>query len=135
MKRGEKGEEEGTGKIMKAKELYRHACSKAYAKASSHANTTLLIVGVLLLVVGISQAAVAQGNVYHPKYGIACNYLLGLMEGPFGALVTAAAGVGAIVAAALGGFKMAWTLIVVAVGAFILRAYITLFFAGCGAYF
>mgnify|MGYP000963610699 CR=1 FL=1 len=118
---------------MNIKELYRQACAGVYESAFRHSNALLLLGGVGLLFAGLADPAIAQGNITGSgKYAEACNYLLGLIEGPFGALITAAAGVGAIVAAALGGFKMAWTLVVVAVGAFILRAYITLFFAGCG---
>lgn len=65
------------------------------------------------------------------RYSVACGRLLELIEGPFGALITVSAGIGAIITSAVGGFKVAWTLVVVAVGAFILRAYITLFFAAC----
>ena len=61
----------------------------------------------------------------------ACSLRLAYMESGFGALVAAAAGVGAIIAAAVGGFRAAWSLLVVSVGAFILRAYITLFNQGC----
>lgn len=64
------------------------------------------------------------------RYRLACTRLLLLIEGPFGALVTTAAGIGAVISSALGGFKIAWVLIVTAVGAFILRSYTTLFFGG-----
>lgn len=117
---------------MNIKELYRQACAGVYESAFRHSNALLLIAGVGLLYFGNADVAQAQAGAYHWRYTTACNSLLALIEGPFGALITAAAGVGAIVAAALGGFKMAWTLVVVAVGAFILRAYITLFFASCG---
>ena len=63
----------------------------------------------------------------------ACSRILGYIEGGFGALVATGAGLGAIIAAALGGFKAAWTLLVVSVGCFILRSYLTLFHAGCRA--
>ena len=63
----------------------------------------------------------------------ACSRILGYIEGGFGALVATGAGLGAIIAAALGGFKAAWTLIVVSVGCFILRSYLTLFHGGCRA--
>ena len=54
--------------------------------------------------------------------------LLAFIEGPFGALIMVAAGIGAIIAAAVGGFKVAWALFMVAVGAFILRSLVSLFF-------
>lgn len=61
----------------------------------------------------------------------ACSRLLGFIEGGFGALVATAAGIGVIIAAAAGGFRTAWCLLVVSVGCFILRSYLTLFHAGC----
>ncbi len=61
----------------------------------------------------------------------ACSRTIGYLEGGFGTLVASSAGLGAIIAAALGGFKAAWALFVVSVGCFILRTYLTLFLTGC----
>lgn len=67
------------------------------------------------------------------KFDETCQAILSLFEGEFGALLAAAAGMGAIIASAMGGFKMAWSLLVVSVGSFILREYKDLFFNGdCG---
>jgi predicted dinucleotide-utilizing enzyme len=54
------------------------------------------------------------------------------LEGSFGALVMAAAGIGAILSASFGQFKAALSLMVVAVGAFILRSLISTFFNDVG---
>ena len=54
--------------------------------------------------------------------------LLRFIEGSFGALVMVASGIGAIVAAAFGAYKAAIALLFVAVGSFILRALVSLFF-------
>jgi hypothetical protein len=54
--------------------------------------------------------------------------LFRLMEGAFGALVVVAAGIGAVIAGVVGAYKAAFALFVTAVGAFILRAYVSLFF-------
>ena len=54
--------------------------------------------------------------------------ILRFIEGAFGALVMVGAGLGAIVAAAFGAYKAAISLLFVAVGAFILRAIVSLFF-------
>jgi type IV secretory pathway VirB2 component (pilin) len=93
-----------------------------------HNDTILFVLGLSLLYAGGSSLAHAGSG----TYGQACNGILLLVEGTFGALITAVAGIGAIVASAVGGFKMAWSLVVVAVGAFILRSYITLFNGDCG---
>ncbi len=67
------------------------------------------------------------------RFDETCQAILSLFEGEFGALLAAAAGMGAIIASAMGGFKMAWSLLVVSVGSFILREYKDLFFNGeCG---
>ena len=92
-----------------------------------NANALLFFGGVILLYGGLQEVVHADSGGYQE----ACGRVLGLVEGSFGALITAAAGIGAIVASAVGGFKMAWSLIVVAVGAFILRSYITLFNGPC----
>jgi len=54
--------------------------------------------------------------------------LFRFIEGAFGALLVVSAGLGAIIAAILGAYRTAFSLLVVAVGAFILRAYVSLFF-------
>ena len=78
--------------------------------------------------------SVLAGNAYAGagSFGVACSKMLLLVEGAFGAMVAAVAGVAAILAAALGGFKMAWSLVVVSIGAFILRSWILLFQGSCG---
>lgn len=74
--------------------------------------------------------AFAQGGYDGQKFGDICEKTFGYLEGGFGALLAAVAGIGAIVASAAGGFRVAWALVVVSVGAFILREYITIFFTG-----
>ena len=121
----------GFKKMKDIKGLYKELCIQGSVLSKTvlerHANVALFFVGIALLYTGGINYAEADAG----SYGQACNRILSLVEGTFGALVTAAAGIGAIVASAVGGFKMAWTLIVVAVGAFILRAYITLFNGDC----
>lgn len=89
--------------------------------------TLLMLIFLLML----PEPGWAAGQVNHDRYFAACNNLLGFIEGPFGALITVGAGIGAIISSSVGGFKTAWTLVVVSVGAFILRAWVTLFFAAC----
>jgi hypothetical protein len=92
-----------------------------------HADLMLFTLGVGLIFIGTTQLAMAEGGTFSQ----ACGRILGLAEGAFGALVCAVAGVAAVVAAAMGGFKMAWTLIVVSVGSFILRSYVSIFNGTC----
>lgn len=71
------------------------------------------------------------------KYGEICKRILEMhAKGGYGALLTSLAGIGAILASAMGGFKAAWSLLVVAIGSFLLNSYRTLFFGeSCGGPF
>jgi hypothetical protein len=123
----------GFDTLKNAKELLNdqstQLCFKVRSTFERYAEISLFVFGLALLYSAGSELAHAGSG----SYGEACDGILLLVEGTFGALITAAAGIGAIVASAVGGFKMAWSLIVVAVGAFILRSYITLFNGNCGA--
>jgi hypothetical protein len=70
-------------------------------------------------------------NAYTPgKFGGICNTIIeALATDNLGSLLAALAGVGAIIASAMGGFKAAWGLVVVSVSSFILKAYIDIWFA------
>ncbi|HMO17831.1 MAG TPA: hypothetical protein PKA63_06950 [Oligoflexia bacterium] len=115
-------------RILTCKEMYTNLCIGCSVRMSDVHKATLMLFGtVLFFAAGSDNAWAGRGS-----FGVACNKMLALIEGAFGALVAAAAGVAAIVAAALGGFKMAWALVVVSVGSFILRAFITIFSGECG---
>lgn len=106
--------------------LYQEACTKAYVftKENKHfANYMLLILGVVLLTSGLIETSHAQD-----KIAQASGRLLGLIEGSLGALIMIVSGIAAIVAAAMGAYRAAVGMLVVAVGAFILRTLVTIFF-------
>lgn len=107
---------------------YFESCLSFVFKPSRIQRTILGVLGVILISSAFSTNAYAGGG----TFGIACSKMLLLVEGAFGALIAAVAGVAAILAAALGGFKMAWSLVVVSIGAFILRSWIQLFQGSCG---
>lgn len=71
------------------------------------------------------------------KYGEVCSRILDMhADGGYGSLLATIAGIGAIISSAMGGFKAAWGLIIVAISSFILDAYRTLFFGNsCGGPF
>lgn len=120
--------------LERVRKYYDRSCLEALRLAEKHSSALLFAGGAVLLVGGMNELASAQiagGGVASARAYGACSLLLAYMETGFGALVAAASGVGAIIAAAVGGFKAAWSLLVVSIGAFILRAYITLFNAGC----
>jgi hypothetical protein len=115
----------------KIRGLLNTLCIRGWIKAAHtlerHAEVVLLVVGIVLLYGGTTELAHAGSG----SMTTACNKVLMLIEGAFGALVCAVAGVAAIIAASMGGFKMAWTLVVVSVGSFILRSYVSLFNGEC----
>lgn len=124
--------------LTKAAAKYRTACIKVSTRSSVfvHRNATaiMFVFGVTLLALGvhgISQAQSATGA--PPAYNDtlirgAVGSLFGLIEGAFGALIMVVAGLGAIFSAAMGAYRAAVGMLVVAVGAFILRALVSLFF-------
>ena len=93
----------------------------------------LFTFGVLLLVGSVSDVALATPG-FTPNAGAdtklrqVIELVLYFVEGPFGALIMVTAGLGAIVAAAMGSYKAALGLFVVGVGAFILRSLVKIFF-------
>jgi hypothetical protein len=100
-----------------------------------HANTCMLVIGVALLVGGLVEVSNAGGfgsyseaNYQDSLVRNAIGNLFALIEGAFGALIMVVAGLGAIVAAAMGAYRAAVGMLVVAVGAFILRSLVSLFF-------
>jgi len=114
-------------KLNKLRQSYTDACIGFLIAPSKIQRSLLFAVGVVLIAsLGAENAYAGAGT-----FGNACSKMLLLVEGAFGALVAAVAGVAAILAAALGGFKMAWSLVVVSIGAFILRSWIQLFQGSC----
>ena len=103
------------------------------APTEAHARAVLFIAGVSLLALGLSADVVAQqvpGAIAYndEKVSTAVNAIMLYLEGSFGALIMAASGIGAIMSAAFGQYKAALSLMVVAVGSFILRSLIGTFF-------
>ena len=103
------------------------------APTEAHARAVLFIAGVSLLALGLSADVVAQQGFINTNYNDekianAVNAIMTYLEGSFGALIMAASGIGAIMSAAFGQYKAALSLMVVAVGSFILRSLIGTFF-------
>ena len=101
-----------------------HAPSRAQGQAM------LFLFGIGLLTAGLSTGADAQlATTYNDeRLSNAINAILVYIEGSFGALVMVAAGIGAILSSAFGQYRAALGLLVVAVGAFILRSILATFF-------
>lgn len=95
-----------------------------------HAQLALFLLGICLLSSGLSLEAMAQHHVEYNDQRLtdSVNVILTYIEGSFGALIMVAAGIGAILSSAFGQYRAALSLLVVAVGAFILRSIISAFF-------
>ena len=90
----------------------------------------LFVVGVALLGAGLALSADAQLTATYndTRVSDSLNSILTYIEGTFGAMVMVAAGIGAILSSAFGQYRAALGLLVVAVGAFILRSLVSTFF-------
>ena len=124
--------------FTKIKKIYSSVCLKSLELVHAHSSLLMFLIGVGFLNAGMNELAHAQVPtgatgplIASARATLACGFILSYLEGGFGALLAAGAGIGAVVASALGGFKAAWCLVVVSVGAFILRSYITLFNGVC----
>lgn len=89
---------------------------------------TVLVLIILFQQMALAQATDAGAGYNDDKFGKACLSALDYIQGGFGALLSAVTGFAAIVASAVGGFRMAWALLVVSVGAFILQEYMEIWF-------
>lgn len=100
------------------------------------ARSVLFVAGLAVLALGLSHEVFAaqagaggiQTTYNDVRIANAVNVILEYLEGSFGALIMAAAGIGAIMSAAFGQYKAALSLMVVAVGSFILRSFMSTFF-------
>lgn len=91
--------------------------------------TVLFVVGLLALAVLLcSSDALAQDDSQRDHIRHAVCRLYELIETSFGALLATVAGIAAIFAAIVGGYRAAFALLTCSVGAFILRSLVGLFF-------
>jgi hypothetical protein len=130
--------------FVKAQELALDVTRKlAVAKVApteKQAQMILFAAGIICLGIGLSGEVFANGGVgggnwqarggqiEDSRIANAVATLFKFLEGSFGALIMAAAGIGAILSASFGQYKAALSCMVVAVGAFILRSMMNTFF-------
>jgi hypothetical protein len=117
---------------------YRAACARVSLAIQRHATSLLVVLGIILLTGGLAGLSTATGSGPLGSWSEAAfddglirnsvGNLLKMLEGAFGALIMVIAGLMAIVAAAMGGYRTALGMLIVAVGAFILRSLVSLFF-------
>lgn len=94
----------------------------------------MITAGVFLIAYGSSDSVEAMRSVNYNDQRLveAINAILLYLEGSFGALVMVCSGVGAILSAAFGQYRAALGLLVVAIGSFILRSFMSTFFNDVG---
>lgn len=102
------------------------------SRATRHTLELLFVLAIISPHIAAAQE-ITQEYTGHAKYDpgmidCAVGALFQLIEGSFGALIMVVSGLGAIVSAALGAYRAAVGMLVVAVGAFILRSLVALFF-------
>lgn len=120
--------------VKRIGELYTGACQKIgagfHSPSRRQGQAALFILGVVLLTAGLIDGAEAQRGIRYNDDRIvnSVNAVLTYLEGSFGALVMVASGIGAILSAAFGQYRAALGLMVVAIGAFILRSLMSTFF-------
>lgn len=127
-----------TNKIASGyKSLGQYLGAAVAAPSKMQAQIGLFLLGVVLLSAGMEGVSFAQitsgetdslGEYNDERISEAVNRIFGYLEGSFGALIMVAAGLGAIISSAFGQYRAALGLLVVAVGAFILRSLVSTFF-------
>lgn len=104
------------------------------APSSAQIQMALFCLGVTLILAGTVSAVLAQGDLgssyeYNDdRIAEAVDIIFRYIQGSFGALIMVCAGIGAIISSAFGGYRAALGLLVVAIGAFILRSLVRTFF-------
>jgi hypothetical protein len=125
----------------RALDISRKVALAVTSPTEKHAQMILLAAGVIALGAGLSADAIAQaggggfgppnagsGDIEDGRIANAVATLFRYLEGSFGALIMAGAGIMAIASAAFGQYKAAMSCMIVAVGAFILRSFMNTFF-------
>ena len=118
--------------VAKVKNMYTRIGQTLGASFTAPSNRQiqlgLFALGVGLLTVGVMGGAQAQPGDYNDeRVAEVINRIFTYLEGSFGALVMVAAGIAAIFSAAVGQYKAALGLLIVAAGAFILRSLVGTF--------
>jgi len=119
------------GEMVSSSLIRLHVVATSFVR--HNAGTFLFILGVALLaggLAGVSHALPDSSALDNDDRlsTVASALLRGFIEGPFGALLMIIAGLVAIIAAAMGAYRAAMACLVIAVGAFVLRSFVNLFF-------
>ncbi|MCC6934025.1 MAG: hypothetical protein IT292_12375 [Deltaproteobacteria bacterium] len=128
-------------KIKKANKVLSDFSIKHHTQVSNYMyhnrSKIILAQGCLLLAIGLVNIAQADAGLggaggsagFDDKYikDAICK-VMDVIEGAFGALLMTVAGLGAIVSAAIGAYKSAMNCMIVALGSWVIRSFVTLYF-------
>ncbi len=120
--------------MKKIRNKFLTACQKVGAAlrhpTQQQAQLMMFGLGICLVLVGtLSQAHAQSEPLFNDdRIEMAFGNVLAFLEGSFGALIMVAAGLGAILSSAFGQYRAALGCLVIAVGTFILRSFISTFF-------
>jgi hypothetical protein len=121
---------------LQSPSLQSPCCSANRVGAHSARNSgyVFLLIGSLICLLMAPDSVISQHNINYNDARLlgAINAILSYLEGSFGALVMACAGITAILSAAFGQYKASLGLLVIAVGSFILRSLMGTFFNDVG---
>ena len=115
----------------KTSTLSQKLATACVAPNSLHIQCLLFTTGIILLVGSLSLESLAytpQANYNDARIAEATDVIMRYINGAFGSLVMAVAGIAAIMSSAFGQYRAALGLLAVAVGSFILRSLIGTFF-------
>ncbi len=92
-----------------------------------HAVTILFLTGIVLLNAGLADYSFAQegGQIFQDA---AKKIVCQVLPGTFGAMLSAFAGIFALIAAAIGAYRAVWALVFVSVGCFIAQNFVGILF-------
>lgn len=97
----------------------------------SNKRILLLVLGVILVFLTAHDGwAAGKGGITYndSRFAESVDAVMAYLEGSFGAMVMAAAGIATVLCAAFGQYRLALSLLVVAIGAFVLRSLVSTFF-------
>ena len=120
--------------VSKIHEFFREICIRIgamrTAPSANFSQALLLLVGLGLISLAMTSGAGAQEATNYDDQLLtdSINYILTYMEGTYGALIMACAGVLSVLSAAYGQYRTSICMLIVAVGSYILRSFIGTFF-------
>lgn len=109
------------------RELTCRNCIRVESFLRANATPLMFLLGALLLTHGLGELAAAQtgGKIFQDA---AVNLACKVLPGKFGAMLSAFAGIFALVAAATGAYRAVWALVFVSVGCYIAGEFVGILF-------